>query len=151
MFSLKRADVTEASELTVWSKHFLRFIVLYGVLTCNLTMSAQLFEENDWHKMLHFKISEYIINPFTLKLCSCAQLACTHVFFAPRVHNLLPRCIFGHVNGLLRKYTTEQLGIGRWYTFFAPRMQICTGVYFGRMNTSFWQIEWFWKILLSAF
>ena len=54
---LKMSDVTVATELTVRSKHFLWFIVVYGVLIGNLTKltrSAQLYEENDTHKMLHF-------------------------------------------------------------------------------------------------
>ena len=45
---LKMADVTVASELTVWSKRLLWFIVLYGVLIWNstkLTKSAQLYEK----------------------------------------------------------------------------------------------------------
>ena len=62
-FFFIRADVTVASELTVWSKRILWFMVLYGVLIWNLTtltMSALLFEESDWRIMLHFKISGYM-------------------------------------------------------------------------------------------
>ena len=44
-----------------------------------------------------------------IKPCVPKCTICTPVYVCTRGANLQPRCIFGHVNGISRKYTREQI------------------------------------------
>ena len=72
---LKRADVPVASELTVWWKRFLWFIVLHGVLIWNWQRwqsQPSYLEKMIDVKCCVFKVSEYII---------CSSLSMFNIYF----------------------------------------------------------------------